>query len=85
MRALNPNPVAWTTYRGKRIKIYSVRPAEKVYQGAAGQVVEVTKKSVAEEKSNKAKYWANEYGVFKKLRNVTFGVFRQGVFVNRAK
>lgn len=47
VRALNPNPVAWTTYRGKRIKIYAVRPAEKVYQGAAGQVVEVTKRSVA--------------------------------------
>ncbi len=47
VRALNPSPVAWTTYQGKRLKIYSLRPADKEYQGVCGQVVECTKKSVA--------------------------------------
>lgn len=47
VRALNPSPSAWTTWQGKRLKIHALRPCETVYQGAAGQVVEVTKKRVA--------------------------------------
>lgn len=47
VRALNPRPAAWTTWRGKRLKIYALRPCEKQLCGAAGQVVEVTKKSLA--------------------------------------
>lgn len=46
VRALNPAPVAWTTYRGKRLKIYSLRPDDNNYQGVCGQVVECTKKSL---------------------------------------
>lgn len=47
VRALNPSPVAWTTWQGKRLKIHALRPCEATYQGIAGQVVEVTKKRVA--------------------------------------
>lgn len=44
VRALNPSPSAWTTWQGKRLKIHALRLSEQVYQGVAGQVVEVTKK-----------------------------------------
>lgn len=47
VRALNPSPSAWTTWHGKRLKIHALRPCETVYQGVAGQVVEVGKKRLA--------------------------------------
>lgn len=47
VRALNPSPVAWTLWQGKRLKIHALRPCDNDYQGAAGQVVEVTKKRLA--------------------------------------
>lgn len=47
VRALNPSPVAWTTWKGKRLKIYALRLADNRYDGLAGQVVECTKKSLA--------------------------------------
>lgn len=47
VRALNPSPSAWTLWQGKRLKIHALRPCETIYQGIAGQVVEVTKKHVA--------------------------------------
>lgn len=47
VRALNPSPVAWTTWQGKRLKIYQLRPCEQTFDGVAGQVVQCTKKSVA--------------------------------------
>lgn len=47
VRALNPSPVAWTLRQGKRLKIHALRPCDTDCQGAAGQVVEVTKKRLA--------------------------------------
>lgn len=47
VRALNPSPVAWTMWQGKRLKLYAIRLSESIYEGRAGQVVECTKKSVA--------------------------------------
>lgn len=47
VRALNPSPVAWTTWQGKRLKIHALRPCDADYQGVAGQVVEVGKKRLA--------------------------------------
>ncbi len=47
VRALNPSPVAWTTWGGKRLKVHALRPCDAVFSGVAGQVVECTKKSVA--------------------------------------
>lgn len=47
VRALNPSPVAWTTWGGKRLKIHALRPCEGDFQGVAGQVVLCTKKAVA--------------------------------------
>lgn len=46
VRALCPSPVAWTTWQGKRLKIYALRPCEKDYQGTVGQVVDCTKKQL---------------------------------------
>lgn len=47
VRALNPSPAAWTTWQGKRLKIYALRPSQAEYKGVSGQVVEATKKRVA--------------------------------------
>ncbi len=47
VRALNPSPVAWTTWCGKRLKIHALRPCDEVFEGVAGQVVQCTKRSVA--------------------------------------
>lgn len=47
VRALNPSPVAWTLWQGKRLKIHALRPCDTALQGTAGQVVEVTKKRLA--------------------------------------
>lgn len=44
VRALNPSPAAWTTANGKRLKIYSLRPAEENFDGKVGEVVDCTKK-----------------------------------------
>lgn len=44
VRALNPSPVAWTLWQGKRLKIHALRPCEGSFAGIAGQVVDVTKK-----------------------------------------
>lgn len=44
VRALNPSPVAWTTWNGKHLKIYALRPCDRDYQGVAGEVVECGKK-----------------------------------------
>lgn len=46
-RALNPSPSAWTLWRGKRLKIHALYPCDRQFDGVAGQVVEVTKKSLA--------------------------------------
>lgn len=46
VRALCPQPVAWTTFGGKRLKIYQVMHCNEVYQGVAGQVVVCNKKSL---------------------------------------
>lgn len=47
VRALNPSPVAWTTWQGNRLKIHALRPCENKYCAKAGQVVELTKKRLA--------------------------------------
>lgn len=48
VRALSPAPAAWTSYEGKRIKIYALRPAENTYpQAAPGTIVECGKKVLA--------------------------------------
>lgn len=47
VRALNPSPSAWTTWQGKRLKIYALRPCDEQLCGIAGQVVELTKKRLA--------------------------------------
>lgn len=47
VRALNPSPVAWTTWCGKRLKIHALRPCGEQFEGVPGQVVQCTKKSVA--------------------------------------
>ncbi len=47
VRALNPSPVAWTTYGGKRLKIYALRPSEGTYEGKCGQVVACTRKTLS--------------------------------------
>lgn len=47
VRALNPSPVAWTTWCGKRLKIHALRPCDEQFEGVPGQVVQCTKKSVA--------------------------------------
>jgi methionyl-tRNA formyltransferase len=47
VRALNPSPVAWTTWGGKRLKIHALRPCEMDFVGVPGQVVQCTKKTVA--------------------------------------
>lgn len=44
VRALNPNPVAWTTVNGKRLRIYALRPCEGVFCGRAGEIVQSGKK-----------------------------------------
>ena len=44
VRALNPNPVAWTTLCGKRLKIFRTRTSTCRLEGEVGQVVEVNKK-----------------------------------------
>jgi len=46
-RALNPDPVAWTVWQGKRLKIYALRHCETDFTGQAGQVVEAGKKRLA--------------------------------------
>lgn len=46
-RALCPRPAAWTTWQGKHLKIYALRPCEKDYRGKAGEVVESGKKTLA--------------------------------------
>lgn len=47
VRALNPSPVAWTTWCGKRLKIHALRPCDEQFEGVPGQVMQCTKKSVA--------------------------------------
>ena len=47
VRALNPSPVAWTTWNGKRLKIYALRPCDTQFDGVPGQVVECGKKTLA--------------------------------------
>ncbi len=48
VRALNPSPVAWTMIDGKRIKVYALRPSDKVYPDAEpGTIVECGKKVLA--------------------------------------
>lgn len=47
VRALNPSPVAWTLWQGKRLKIHALRPCDEPLQGTNGQVAEVTKKRLA--------------------------------------
>ena len=47
VRALNPSPVAWTTWGGKRLKIHALRPCDQQFEGIPGQVVQCTKKCVA--------------------------------------
>lgn len=47
VRALNPQPSAWTLWQGKRLKLHSLRLCDAEYEGAAGQVVEVGKKRLA--------------------------------------
>lgn len=44
VRALNPNPVAWTTYQGKRLKVFKTQISTFSGQGKPGEVVDVTKK-----------------------------------------
>lgn len=47
VRALNPNPVAWTEYKGKRLKVYRVSLCGEINCAAkAGDVVYVDKKTV---------------------------------------
>ena len=47
VRALCPSPSAWTTWQGKRLKIYALRPCDTVFDGKCGEVVECSKKSLA--------------------------------------
>ena len=47
VRALNPSPVAWTMWRGKRLKIHALRHCDTQYEGNAGQIVDVGKKRLA--------------------------------------
>ena len=47
VRALNPSPVAWTTWGGKRLKLHALRPCDQQFEGVPGQVVQCTKKCVA--------------------------------------
>ena len=47
VRALNPTPAAWTLCCGKRLKIFALRPCEGDFHGAAGEVVECGKKTLA--------------------------------------
>ncbi|MCH5151283.1 MAG: methionyl-tRNA formyltransferase [Clostridiales bacterium] len=47
VRALNPNPAAWTTLDGKRLKLYALRPCDAHFEGKAGEVVERGKKTLA--------------------------------------
>ena len=44
VRALNPNPVAWTTYQGKRLKLFKTQISAFNGQGKVGEIVQVTKK-----------------------------------------
>lgn len=47
VRALNPSPAAWTSCGEKRLKIFALRPCEQRFDGAVGEVVQVTKKSLS--------------------------------------
>lgn len=47
VRALNPSPSAWTSWGDRRLKIFALRPCEQHFDGAVGEVVQVTKKSLA--------------------------------------
>ena len=47
VRALCPNPSAWTTVNGKRLKIFALRPCQTQYNGLTGEVVECGKKTLA--------------------------------------
>ena len=47
VRALNPSPIAWTTWQGKRLKIHELRPCDLQFDGVPGQVVLSTKKQLA--------------------------------------
>lgn len=47
VRALNPSPIAWTTWQGKRLKIHELRPCELSFEGIPGQVVLCGKKQLA--------------------------------------
>ena len=47
VRALNPSPIAWTTWQGKRLKIHELRPCDLQFDGVPGQVVLCTKKQLA--------------------------------------
>ena len=47
VRALNPSPIAWTTWQGKRLKIHELRPCDLHFDGVPGQVVLCTKKQLA--------------------------------------
>ncbi len=44
VRALNPNPTAWTTLKGKRLKIFKTIPVESADDYPVGSVIELTKK-----------------------------------------
>jgi len=44
VRALNPNPVAWTTYQGKRLKIFKTQLSDFSANAKAGEVVQVGKR-----------------------------------------
>lgn len=47
VRALNPSPIAWTTWQGKRLKIHELRLCDLHFDGVPGQVVLCTKKQLA--------------------------------------
>ncbi len=47
VRALNPSPIAWTTWQGKRLKIHELRPCDMQFSGVPGQVVLCSKKQLA--------------------------------------
>ncbi|MBQ6814888.1 MAG: methionyl-tRNA formyltransferase [Lachnospiraceae bacterium] len=46
IRGLNPWPSAYTSYKGKTLKIWKADVIENEYEGQLGQIVETTKKSV---------------------------------------
>ena len=47
VRALCPSPSAWTSFNGKRLKIYALRPNDVQFGGKPGEVVECGKKTLA--------------------------------------